>query len=115
MHEISLVEGLLQQLKELAEENNGSRIISITMEIGPLCGVVVDAFLFGFEVLSSEDALFKDAKMIINVPEVDYTCTGCNHVQRTNGPKPSHCPKCDDPILISSGGEDLILQSVEIE
>ena len=115
MHEISLVEGLLEQLRGLATENNASKVISITMEIGPLCGVVVDSFRFGFEVLSSEDNLFRDTELLIDVPEVDYTCTHCNHVLRTNGPKPSQCPKCDDQILIPSGGDDLILKSVEIE
>ena len=115
MHEISLVEGLLEQLKDLARENNCSKIISITMEIGPLSGVVVDSFEFGYETLSSTDELFTGAKLLISVPEVDYTCTGCNHVLRTNGPKPSQCDKCGDFILIPSGGDDMILQSVEME
>ena len=40
MHEISLVQNLIQQLKELAAANKSSRIITVTMEIGPLAGVV---------------------------------------------------------------------------
>ncbi len=115
MHEISLVQGMLQQLSELAENNGASKILRITMEIGPLSGVVVDSFQFGFDILSAEDNLTGDAELIINIPPVAYGCTKCSHKVETKDEKPDGCPKCGELFLIPEGGNDIILQQVEME
>ncbi len=115
MHEISLVQGLFQQLKDLAAENKATKIISVTMEIGPLSGVVIDSFQFGFDILSAEESLFQDARLIINSPEVNYRCTGCGYIESTNGARPTECLKCEELLLIPDGGDDLLLLQVEME
>jgi hydrogenase nickel insertion protein HypA len=115
MHEISLVQGLLQQLEELAAENQAGKIISLTMEIGPLSGVVVDSFRFGFEILSAESELVKGARLIIDTPPARYLCTRCGHVVETAEGRPDGCPTCGDLLLIPEGGDDLILRQVEME
>ena len=115
MHEISLVQGLFAQLQELAATNNATKIISVTMEIGPHCGVVVDSFQFGFDILSADDDLVRGAKLIIQVPPVSYSCTNCSHVEITAGRKPDECPSCGDLLLIPDGGNDLLLMQVELE
>lgn len=115
MHEISLVEGLFKQLGELAAENKATKVITVTMEIGPHCGVVVDSFQFGFDILSADDELMRGAKLIVEVPPVNYSCTNCNHVEVTAGRKPEECPSCGDLLLIPDGGNDLMLRQVEME
>lgn len=115
MHEISLVQGLFQQLKDLAAENNAHTITSVTMEIGPLCGVVLDSFQFGFDILSADDEMIRGAKLIVKIPDVQYRCSECGHIEVVAGPRPEECPKCGDLLLIPSGGEDLILLQVEME
>ena len=116
MHEISLVQGLFQQLQDLAADNKASKIICVTMEIGPMSGVVVDSFQFGFDILSAEDKLLKGAKLDIKIPPVHYSCTDCGHVETiTTGLKPEECPECGELLLIPKGGEDLILLQVEME
>ena len=115
MHEISLVQGLLAQLQELAAANNATKIISVTMEIGPQCGVVVDSFQFGFDILSADDNLVRGAKLIVQVPPVSYRCTTCNHVEVSADSRPEACPTCGELLLIPDGGEDLLLRQVEME
>lgn len=115
MHEISLVQGLLHQLKELAKEHKSSKIISVTMEIGPLSGVVIDSFRFGFDILSVDDDLVRGAKLIVEIPPVTYTCTECGHKETTIGKKPDECLKCRELFLIQEGGEELMLRQVEME
>jgi hydrogenase nickel incorporation protein HypA/HybF len=114
MHEVSLVQAMLQQLSDLAAQNNASRVLKITLEIGPLSGVVVDSFRFGFEVLSGNDDLVRDAELIVITPPVDYRCTQCGHTERTVT-KPEYCPQCKEVFLIPQGGDGLILQQVEME
>lgn len=115
MHEMSLVQGLLEQLKSLAAENNATRIVKVTMEIGPLCGVVLDSFQFGFEILSAQEPMFKDMELVIEVPEVTYTCISCSHEQVTAGERPDQCGSCGEFLLTTSGGDDLLLKQVEME
>jgi hydrogenase nickel incorporation protein HypA/HybF len=114
MHEISLVQNLFQQLIELAAANEATKIIRVTMEIGPLSGVVEDSFRFGFEILSAEYPLMQDAELVIEVPAVSYTCTSCGNIL-TTGRRPESCPKCTETLLVPAGGDDMILKQVELE
>ena len=115
MHEISLVENLVQQLKDLAAENQATKIISVTMEIGPLCGVVVDSFRFGFDIIGAEEAIIRGAKLIVEIPTVRYTCSDCGKVIEIAEARPDCCPVCQETTLFSEGGDDLILRQVEME
>jgi hydrogenase nickel incorporation protein HypA/HybF len=115
MHEISLVQGLIQQLKELVSEHKATKILSVTMEIGPLCGVVVDSFRFGFDILRKEEEFLREAQLLVTIPEVQYTCTGCGHVLVTTEQRPDCCPLCREITFLSEGGDDLILRQVEME
>jgi len=115
MHEISLVQGLLQQLHDIAVEHKTTKVTKVTMVIGPLSGVVVDSFQFGFDILTKEDELVSGAELEIVVPEVTYRCSACGAVERTAGQRPQSCSACGDPILIAEEGDDLILQQVEME
>ena len=49
MHEISLVQGLLAELALLAEKHESKSISKVRVEVGPLSGIVVDSFQFGFD------------------------------------------------------------------
>ena len=115
MHEMSLVQGLLQQLHAIAREHKGSRVTRLTMSVGPLSGVVVDSFTFGFDILSKEDDLVRDAVLDIIIPPVTYRCSGCGDTFETTADRPEQCSSCGDRILIPEGGDDLILQQVEME
>ncbi|MBE0585063.1 MAG: hydrogenase maturation nickel metallochaperone HypA [Desulfofustis sp.] len=115
MHEISLVQNLLQQLQDIARDNNASRVLRVTMLIGPLSGVVVDSFTFGFDILARENDLFRDATLNIIVPPVIFRCSNCGHQKQTDGERPECCPACGDRIILAQGGDDLILQQVEME
>ena len=115
MHEMSLVQGLLQQLHDIAGQHNTSRVLKVTMVIGPLSGVVVDSFKFGFDILTKDDALVKDAELEIIIPEVSYRCSNCQNLQKTAGERPHQCSACGDTLLIAEEGNDLILQQVEME
>ena len=114
MHEISIVQGLFVQLEELAKDNGASRIISVTVEIGPLSGVVVDSFQFGFDILAAEHPMLKEAKLILRIPPVRYTCTSCGKVFEDVS-RPGQCAQCVELLLVPQGGDDVILNQVEME
>jgi hydrogenase nickel incorporation protein HypA/HybF len=114
MHEMSLVQGLLGQLQSLATEHNKSKVISVTMEIGPFSGVVIDSFQFGFDILAQEEALTKDAELKIISPAASYRCCGCGK-QAKEEERPESCPHCSETLFSPEGSDDLVLLQVEME
>jgi hydrogenase nickel incorporation protein HypA/HybF len=114
MHEISLVQAMMQQLSDLATQNKATKVLKITIEIGLLSGVVVDSFRFGFEVLSGNDELVRGAELEIITQPVTYRCTQCGFTEESVA-KPDCCPQCREVFFIPEGGDDLILRQVEME
>jgi hydrogenase nickel insertion protein HypA len=115
MHEISLVQGLFGQLADLARQNNMTKVVTVTMQIGPLSGVVADSFRFGFEILSAEDELVRGADLIINTTAVTYRCSKCGTTMQSSAERPESCTECDELFLVAEGGDELILEKVEME
>jgi len=114
MHEMSLVQSLIAQLTDLAAKHDKRRVISVTVDIGPLSGVVIDSFQFAFDVLSAENQLTAGARLIIINPPATYRCIGCGYEQSTLL-RPDHCPKCKETLLIPEGGDAITLNQVELE
>ena len=102
-------------MAELAAQNKMSKVVSVTMQIGPLSGVVIDSFQFGFDVLSKDDDLVRGAQLVINTTAVTYCCSKCGATQQSSGEKPDGCSDCGELFLFAEGGDELILQKVEME
>ena len=57
MHEMSLAQGLIEELSALASKNKALRIVQVRVVLGPFSGVVADSFSFGFNVLKKREPL----------------------------------------------------------
>ena len=110
---MSLVQGLLTQLQQLAQEHRKSKVITVSMEIGPFAGVVVDSFQFGFEILAKENALTENTALKIRCPPARYRCFGCG--KQIEEQRPDCCPVCFETLFSSEGSDDVLLLQVEME
>ena len=54
MHELSLAQGLLDQLGELTELHGSTTVLVVRVAIGKQAGIVADSFCFGFDALKKE-------------------------------------------------------------
>lgn len=115
MHELSLVQNLLQQLSELATTHAAKKIYKVTMDIGPNAGVVIDSFEFAFSALAPDNELTNQATLIINTPRVNYRCLDCGEIMQQCQHRPEQCQKCQQSNLYPQGGDELILSQVEME
>jgi len=52
MHEFSLAQNLHTQLLDLVSENQLKKVLKAEVAIGDNAGIVVESFVFGFNVLS---------------------------------------------------------------
>lgn len=102
----------MTQLHQLAEQHRATKIITVKVSIGRLSGIVADSFSFGFETLSGENSLTKNAVLEITETEPVKRCLDCGFIIDT---QTTNCPKCLSSKLIAEGGDDLVLTQVEME
>ncbi len=131
MHELSLVQGMMGQLMDLAARNSANRIVRVVVEVGPFSGVVVDSFIFAFDALKSEHRITKNSVLeietpvpVMECPECGFSCEIKHHEQDEQELSPFSalgfwgartCPHCKDVTMITKGGDELLLKQVEME
>ena len=71
MHELSLAQGLLDQLVTLANSHCVTTVLVVRVDIGTQAGIVVDSFCFGFDALKEDNPL--TAKAILEITATDGT------------------------------------------
>ena len=131
MHEVSLVQNLMEQVRQIAAKNDAETVISIRVLIGAFSGVVRDSFAFAFEVLRQEEALFSGCRLEIHTPEPVFRCCGCGREFKSDeisagdaAPAPgwfgmpatgAECPGCGKEDMVPVGGDEILLMQVEME
>ncbi len=130
MHELSLVQGLFSQVKELAFQHQARKVTRIVVKIGPFSGVVMDSFTFAFEVLKEDEELLRHAHLEIIRPGARLCCNLCQREVDAEKEdldfkgdmlpgqlfsKEKTCPHCGKGSLYPSGGDEILLMQIEME
>lgn len=77
MHELSIMQGVLDIVRDSAVQNGISRINKLKLVIGSLTMIMPDSLRFAFEVLS-QDEMFREANMQIEEVPAFIRCHACN-------------------------------------
>ena len=114
MHELSVVDALIGQVRgEVERSGHSGRITRVELVIGRLSGVNVDSFRFAYEMLSP-GTLLDTAELAISEPRAICHCHGCGARSEIDDLL-ALCPKCQSDNLSVEGGQELLLQSIELE
>lgn len=114
MHEVALVESLLQSVQEHIHDSGVTgRVRRVEVVIGRLSGVVPEAFRFAFEVLSP-DVLGPGCELVIRETAAVCRCRQCGAVSELTDVV-LFCPQCQSDDVLIEGGRDLLLQSIELD
>ncbi len=114
MHEMSIVQALLEQVQtEIDKSGHNGRVLSLQLVIGKLSGVHADSIRFAFEFLSP-DSIARGAELLIDQPRAMLCCGNC-HAQREIDELMVCCPQCGAGDVTIEGGQQLLLQSIELE
>ena len=113
MHEATLAESLLRMAHAAIADRPGARVRKVNVSAGALAGVMPDALLFAFDALK-HDTPFAAAEMVIHAQKVRAACADCGAEYEPDG-FPWICPACRSRHFSVVGGEDVILESLEIE
>ncbi len=113
MHELSLMEGMIEDLEAEAGKRGFARIHRIRLEVGRLSGVEVEALRFAFGP-ATEGSLAEGAELeILEIPATG-TCQDCGAAVEIAA-RFEPCPACGEGFVIISGGTELRLKDLDVE
>jgi hydrogenase nickel incorporation protein HypA/HybF len=110
MHELGMCEAILDTVERRAA---GRRVSAFTVRVGTLHRVVEPAMDQAF-ALASEGTLAEGAELHLVVLPVRGTCRSCGLTTESAEP-PVACAGCGATDLELSGGDELILESIEVD
>ncbi len=114
MHELSVVEALIDQVREtLVQEGGKGRVSKLELSIGRLSGVNCESVRFAFELLSP-GTVAEGAEVEIQQPKAACNCRAC-HARTEIDELVIQCPRCSSSDISIEGGRELLLQSIEVE
>lgn len=112
MHELSIAESLIEQVRQVAEREHADRVARITVDVGPLSGVDPQALETAFPV-AAEHTVAEHAELAIECTGATATCRACSHTFTPQLPL-CPCPQCGSLDADIDGGRDLLLKAVEL-
>ena len=112
MHERSLVQSLLRQVKQIVAEQGGGDVAEIRVQAGDLCGV--EPLLFETAFTDMVPAEFSsNCQLLLEIVPITAVCTECHH-QFEIVDYQFHCPECETGSVRVIQGDDVKLISVTI-
>ena len=114
MHELGIVKHVMKTLKDVAAENNVTRIGSVTLTAGEVSGIINDIIIDCWDYFSEKDELFKGSKLIIETEKAATYCEGCKKTYETvkYGRK---CPYCGSDETYLLYGNEVYIKEIEAE
>jgi len=113
MHEISICEGILQVIEEQAKEQNYKSVEKVSLEIGALAGVELEALKFGFDAVM-KGSVANGAELEIITLEGTGWCMPCEK----NVPVAElydACPECGSFQIQVTSGNEMRIKELEVK
>ncbi len=113
MHEISIIESILEVAEEKAREVSSPSIKVIKLRLGEFTAIARESLEFAFEV-ARQGTLAEHALLEIEVVPMVLHCVVCDTPRQPTSARSFICPVCGFPLKIVSGKE-LQIEFIEIE
>jgi hydrogenase nickel incorporation protein HypA/HybF len=110
MHELSITQSMVELCEQYAD---GQQVISVTVEIGDLSGVVPQAVEFCFEACC-RGTLLEGARLIITTIPGTARCRDCGFEQQV-GSLYKACSACGGFDLELLSGRELRVRELEVD
>ncbi len=114
MHEMGIVQSIMDILEQQAQTHGAKRIVKVSLEFGALTAIMPESIRFAFEVLS-RGTVAEGAELHVTMIPILARCYDCGHEQVMDQYQP-HCPACESGALqIIQGRDEMRIASMEIE
>ncbi|MCW2945209.1 MAG: hydrogenase expression/synthesis, HypA [Actinoallomurus sp.] len=109
MHEVGLAEAILEAVEKRAA---GRPVTRAKVRAGALLHVVEPSMGQAFQLVT-EGTVAEGAAIDVVVTPAQITCRACGHQDGTHDPL-AVCPACGGDDVDVTGGNELVLESIEI-
>jgi Zn finger protein HypA/HybF involved in hydrogenase expression len=113
VHELGITQGIIDRARETAVANGARRVAGLYLVMTPAADFTQDSIEMYFEMLASEDELFKGAKLHFEHRPVAATCLSCSDEFSTDAPQPI-CPQCGS-LLVQLDPDAPMVQLTDID
>lgn len=113
MHELGVVFHVIDQVEELAKENDVNHVERITLQIGTVTGIIPDYLVDCFNWAAGKHELLKDCRLEIEKIEAITHCEDCGENYNTiiYG---KVCPHCKSEHTYLLQGNEFMIKEMEV-
>ncbi|NLV17505.1 MAG: hydrogenase maturation nickel metallochaperone HypA [Syntrophomonadaceae bacterium] len=115
MHEFSLIEGVLNMVRDSASQNNIGKVNRVKLVVGRLSMALPDSLHFAFEAICKDEDLFREAILEIEEKEIMCDCLACQRSSELKDIYSFICPACGSNRIEITQGRELYLDYYEGE
>jgi len=112
MHELSVCQGMLQQVAAVAAEHGATAVSGITIQIGPLSGVEPRLLQEAFPIARA-GTIAASAELMVEPLPVRVRCRQCGAESEATASR-LLCGQCGDWRTQLLSGDELLLARVEL-
>jgi hydrogenase nickel incorporation protein HypA/HybF len=113
MHEMAVTQSMLEVVLQEAAKAGANKVVTVNLVIGEMTGIVDRCVEANFELLSQNTLAEGAALSFQNIPR-EARCRHCGHLFR-----PAdflwQCPECQFTELEFTAGDELYIESIEVE
>lgn len=113
MHEMAIAEGILDIAQQTAIANNAKIVRRITMQIGEMAGVEIEALRFAFSSLVI-GTIAEGAEIEVEWVPLIGKCLDCSYEFPVEDYR-FVCPCCESTLVQTKSGRELKVASIDIE
>jgi hydrogenase nickel incorporation protein HypA/HybF len=113
MHELSVTQGIMDIIEAEAKKNNVNKVLSITLKVGQLSGVMPQLIQDYFDIIS-EGTVAERAKLIIDRVPAALKCLDCEEESPIDRFR-LRCPKCSGINVKIIAGKEFHIESMEVD
>jgi hydrogenase nickel incorporation protein HypA/HybF len=112
MHEGAIAAALVQNIREVQEQENFGLVKTATVLIGRMHHVVPEVLQNHFRLLKKEHPPLARCKLVIEIAPVAITCRTCGKVTVLEQAA-FVCPACNSTDIEITGGREMHLKEIE--
>lgn len=113
MHEVGIMQSVLQIAEQQASKSGASRILEIRMRVGRMTGIVPEALDHAFAVLR-DGTTAAGARLDVEFVPGAFWCRPCA-VEFESDDLVGGCPTCHEPSFDMRRGRELEVVSLEVD
>lgn len=114
MHELAVTEQVLTIALRHAAAAQATKITRIHLVVGQLSSIVDDSVQFYWRLIAA-DTIAEEADLSFERRPATMHCLACDTLFTLADQRDFRCPRCYSPDITVVGGDELLLESMEVE